>query len=186
MAFTTLFKVYMHQTHQETMPRFRSGNFLRPINRIKHVVDLQFATAAGAAQGQNLIIASDTPDLATTNEVQTGSTVNGIYLKLEANITSSGALANAYMIVFKSPGGNITQPTPNAVGASDDKRYVIHQEMVMFQQQTGSNPRTVFNGVIKIPRGYKRFGPNDVLILRVLAPGVATNWCFQCHYKEFR
>ncbi len=186
MVFTTLFKVYMPQIRQVTMARFRSGNFLRPINRIKHVVDLQFATAAGAAQGQNLIIASDTPDLATSNEVQTGATVNAIYLKLEANITSSGALANAYMIVFKSPGGNLTQPTPNAVGISDDKRYVIHQEMIMFQQQTGSNPRTVFNGVIKIPRGYKRFGPNDVLILRVLAPGVATNWCFQCHYKEFR
>ncbi len=186
MAFTTLFKVYMLQIHLETMARFRSGNFLRPINRIKHVVDLQFATAAGAQQNQTLILASDTPDLATSTEVQTGSTVNGIYLKLEANATTSAALPNAYMIVFKNPGGNLVEPAPNAVGISDNKRYVIHQEMIMFQQQDNSNPRTIFNGVIKIPRGYKRFGPNDSLVLRVLAPGVITNWCFQCHYKEFR
>ncbi len=176
----------MHQIHQETMPRFRSGNMFRPINRIKHVIDLQFATAAGGQQSQDLILAVDNPVIANTTEVVTGSKVNGIYLKLEANATSSGALANAYMIIFKNPGGNLTVPAPNAVGGNDNKKYVIHQEMIMFQQQTGSNPRTLFNGVIRIPRGYQRFGPNDKLEMRVLAPGVATNWCFQCHYKEFR
>ncbi len=186
MAFTTLFKVYMHQTHLETMARFRSGNFLRPIHRIKHVVDQQFATTAGGQQNQVLIQSSDTPDLATNNEVETGSTVNGIYLKVEAYATSSGALANAYIVIYKNPSNNISAITPNTVGVNDDKRYVIHQEMVMFQRVTNSNPRTLFNGVIKIPRGYKRFGPNDQLVIRVLAPGVAVDWCLQCHYKEFR
>ncbi len=90
------------------------------------------------------------------------------------------------MIVYKNPGGNIVGPTPNTVGANDNKRFVIHQEMLMYQLQDGSNPRTIFNGVISIPRGYRRFGPNDTLNVRFLAPGVATNICFQCHYKEFR
>ncbi len=168
------------------MARFRSGNLLRPVNRIKHVVDLQFATAAGAAISQDLILATDTPTLANSEEVQTGSTINGIYLKLEANATTSAALPNAYMIVAKNPGGNIVLPAPNQVGLSNNKRFVIHQEMIMFQQQDNSNPRTVFNGVIKLPKGYRRFAPNDSLQMRVLSPGVATQWCFQCHYKEFR
>ncbi len=168
---------------------FRSRNRglgLRPVNRIKHVVDIQFGAALGVETDHALATASDTPDLANVDEVQTGATVNAIYLKVEANATSSAALANMYMIVYKNPGGNILGPTPNTVGANDNKRFVIHQEMIMFQQQTGSNPRTVFNGVISIPRGYRRFGPNDTLNIRFLAPGVSINACFQCHYKEFR
>ncbi len=164
----------------------RRGNSMRPVNRIKHVVDKQAAAALGTAESTQLITAVDSPVLANTAEIITGSTVNAIYLKLEANATTSAALANFYMYIIKNVGGNLAQPEPNQVGASDNKKFVIHQEMIMFQQQTNSNPRTVFNGVIVIPRGYRRFGPNDLLQLRVLSPGVNVNYCLQCHYKEFR
>ncbi len=149
-------------------------------------MDTQLALAVGTANHQKLILAKDTPVLGNATEVITGSTVNGIYLKVEAYATTSVSLANFYMIVWKNPGGNLTAITPNTVGTNDDKRFVIHQEMVMFQKQDDSNPRTVFNGVIAIPRGYRRFGPNDELNLSFLAPGVATEICFQAHYKEFR
>ncbi len=162
------------------------GMAIRPVHRIKHVVDLQFASTAGTAVPQILITAVDAPVLANVTEVETGSKVNGIYLHIETNATSSAALSNAYIIVYKNPGFNISDPAANAVGANDNKRYVIHQEMVMLQQQDGSNPRTVFNGVIVIPRGYRRFGPNDQLRIVTLAPGTNNNWCLQCHYKEFR
>ncbi len=159
---------------------------LRPINRIKHVVDIQNAIAAAATNTENLIITTDTPTLANTKGVETGSKVNGIYLKVEAYATSSAALANFYIIIVKNPGGNITNPSPNSVGSNDNKRFVIHQEMVMFQKVTPSNPRTVFNGVIAIPRGYRRFAPNDELNLILESPGVSADYCIQCHYKEFR
>ncbi len=116
----------------------------------------------------------------------TGSTVNGIYLKVEVSASSAGALANAYMMVYKNPGNDLTFPNPNIVGTSDKKKFVIHQEMVMLEQTTGGNPRTLFNGVIAIPRGYRRNGPNDRLELDVFSPGVDMNVCVQCHYKEFR
>ncbi len=162
-------------------------NALRPVNRIKHVVDQQGATVAGTTQGIGLIAATDTPTLADTDGVETGSTVNGIYLKVEGvNTGSAGVLANWYMSVSKNPGGNLTTPDPNVVGASDNKKYVIHQEMLMFQMVDNSNPRTLFNGVIAIPKHMRRFGPNDLLQLKLLAPGVEVNWCIQCHYKEFR
>ncbi len=176
----------MHRTHQETMPRFRSRNFLRPINRIKHVVDLQGAVAVGAQVQNALITATDTPTLADTDGVETGSTVRSIYLKVECNATTSAALSNFYMMVYKNPGGNIPGFDPQSVGSNDNKRFVIHQEMIMFQQVDNSNPRTMFNGVISIPRGYQRFAPNDTLELRFKAPGTAVNFCFQCHYKEYR
>ncbi len=137
-------------------------------------------------QSLQLVIATDAPTLANTADVQTGSTINGIYLKVEINATTSAALSNAYMMVAKNPGNNLTFPDANVVGSNDNKKYVIHQEMVMLQQQTNSNPRTLFNGVIVLPRGYRRFGPDDRLILFVFSPGVNLNVCVQCHYKEFR
>ncbi len=133
-----------------------------------------------------MITANDNPVIANVKEVETGSVINGIYLKVEAVATTAAALANYYIAIFKNPGGNLNPPPPNAVGIDDNKKFVIHQEMVMFQQQANSNPRTVFNGVIVIPRGYRRFGPNDTLNLLTLAPGVNTFQCVQCHYKEFR
>ncbi len=167
--------------------RNRSRNSLRPINRIKHVLDKQAATALGVLNVTNLAIATDTPTLAVPSAVETGSTVNAIYLKVEVvNTGTTGVLANAYLFVAKNPGGNIVLPLPNVVGASDNKRFVIHQEMVMLQMVDNSNPRTLFNGVIVLPRGYRRFAPNDALELHIFSPGVELTFCIQCHYKEFR
>ncbi len=168
------------------VPRFRTRNYLRPVNRIKHVFDKQGALGVATQVNELLITTSDTPTLAGTNVVETGSTVNAIYLKVEANATSSAALSNFYMIIQKNPGGNIANVVPNAVGADDNKRFIIHQEMIMFQQVTNSNPRTVFNGVIVLPKAYRRFAPNDLLTINLLTPGVSANYCIQCHYKEFR
>ncbi len=121
--------------------------------------------------------------------VQTGSTIHGIFLRAVVasnEATVAGVVPNVYMIVFKNPGGNLTLPASNNVGASDNKKYVIHQEMVMIENQISGNPTTIFNGVIKIPRGYKRFGINDTLIVQFLAPTINISVCIQCIYKEFR
>ncbi len=167
--------------------RSRANLRLRPVQRIKHVVDAQGATALGVPADTNLVLATDTPTLAATNSVITGAKVYGIYLKVEVvNTGVTGVLANAYMMVFKSPGGSIALNNPNAIGSDKDKRYSIHQEMVMLQMVDNSNPRTLFNGVITIPRGYSRMGPADIIIVRVFSPGVELNFCIQCHYKEFR
>ncbi len=159
---------------------------LRPIHRIKHVVDNQFAVAVGATTPIILIDTVDAPVLANTAEVETGSKVNGIYIKAEAYATSAAALSNIYMAIFKNPGTNIATPIPNAIGANDNKRFIIHQEMVMLQQAALGNPRTIFNGVVVIPKGYRRFGPDDQLTAIFLSPGVSANICVQAHYKEFR
>lgn len=177
----------MLRIHQAMVVRFRSrGLALRPVQRIKHVVDSQFGLTAGANSTVELIEASDTPTLVVSKSVMTGSTVHGIYLKVEGYATSAAALSNCYLIIYKDPGGNLGVINPNTVGTDDDKRYVIHQEMVMLQKVVNGNPRTIFNGVIVIPKGYKRFGPNDELKATLLSPGIDADICLQCHYKEFR
>ncbi len=162
---------------------------LRPVNRIKHVVDSSATQGAATANNFFVVSAKDAPVIGGTSEVQTGAKVNGFYLKVEvaSNETEDvGAIPNVYMIVFKNPGGNLTVPAANAVGANDNKRYVIHQEMIMIENSKGGNPRTLFNGVIVIPKGYRRMGPNDTLSVHVLSPAIDIAVCYQAHYKEFR
>ncbi len=163
------------------------NNAIRPVNRIKHVVDLQFAVALGVNEDLVFIKTVDTPTLAGTKQVETGSKCNGCFISCEVtNTGTTGVLSNAYFMIFKNPGANLTFPNPNVVGADDNKKYVVHQEMVMLQPQDNSNPRTLFKGVIKFPRQYQRNGPNDTWTIRVFSPGIELSGCIQVHYKEFR
>ncbi len=167
--------------------RFNRGNYLRPVNRIKHVVDSQFAVALGVNNDFTIAFASDTPDLATAAEVETGSVIRDFFVSVEVvNTGVTGVLANAYALFFKNPGGNLTIPAANAVGIDDNKRYVFHQEMVMLNMTDNGNPRTLFKGVLRVPKHMQRMAPNDLLQLRVFSPGVALNGCIQVHYKELR
>ncbi len=161
---------------------------LRPVHRIKHVVDASATLTAATQLATPLIVTVDAPVLANQEEVETGAKVNGIYLKVEVggNEATASEIPNVYMIVWKNGGNNLTAPAVNNVGANDNKRYVIHQEMVMLNNVVGGNPRILFNGVIVIPRGFRRMGPNDRLILEIMAPAVNITLCVQCHYKEFR
>jgi len=163
---------------------------MRPVNRIKHVVDSSATVAAAAVLTTNVILATDTPTIANTIGVETGAKVHGIYLKVEVSsneAASAGAIPNVYLAVFKNPGGNLSPPAPNAIGANDNKRFVIHQEMILIENSVqGGNPRILFNGVIVIPKGYSRMGPGDVLQVITLAPQLDTAICIQAHYKEFR
>ncbi len=168
------------------MARYRMA--MRPINRIKHVVDTNGTGPIATQLNLLLVNTKDAPVLANTSEVVTGSKVNGIYLKVEvATLTGvPGAVSNIYLSITKSPGGNLVIPPANAVGSDDNKRFVIHQEMINMQNQTGGNARILFNGVIKIPKGYARNGPNDQLYVSLKSPAVTYIYCVQCHYKEFR
>ncbi len=162
---------------------------LRPIHRIKHVVDTSALLTAGSQLNTVIINTKDAPVLANPTEVETGSKVNGIYLKVEVasnDAQVAGAIPNVYMAILKNPGSTLTSPAPNAIGVSDIKRFIIHQEMVMIQNVVSSNPRVLFNGVIKIPRGYVRFGPDDNLTVILLSPQIDISLCIQCHFKEFR
>ncbi len=160
---------------------------LRPVHRIKHVIDAE-GNITNVKSTVPLIKAVDAPVLGSPTEVETGAKVNGIYLHVEVLHASGAGRPNVYMSVVKNPGNNITGPDPSAVGIDDNKRFVIHQEMIMMSGDAGNGlPRPLFNGVIVIPRGYRRFGPNDQLILQLITKGtVVADMCMQSHYKEFR
>ncbi len=161
---------------------------MRPVNSIKHIVDSSATVAAGTQLNIILCDAVQAPVLTVPDQCFVGSRVGAIYLSVEAAVTTriDGAIPNFYMIIFKNPGNNMTTPTASAVGTNDIKRFVIHQEMTMLTNISGGAARSVFRGVIKIPRGYARQGNDDTLILGLVCPSLATAVCVQCIYKEYK
>ncbi len=154
------------------------------------MVDASATVAGAAGNAFTLALATDTPTLGVSTSVETGSKINGFYIRVEVASNEAidlGAIPNFYMYVAKNPGNNLTLPAANAVGVDDNKRFVIHQEMTMIENKgQGSNARTVFNGVVVVPKGYRRMGPGDLWTVVTLCPALDTAQCLQTHYKEFR
>ncbi len=167
---------------------------LRPVKSIKHVVDSRGLVITDAQSITDVINTEENPVSTSPNQVQAGSTVHSIYLRVEVRggaVATSGP-ENIYLGVYKNPGANLTPPNIDSVGSSDNRRWFIHQEMLMLTPTTaeGGFPRTLFKGVIKLPRAYKRQAIDDKLqvILQQKAGEVnqTTIFCIQCIYKEFR
>ncbi len=173
----------MTRTNHQVMGRFQR---LHPVNSLKHVVDIQGGLIVDTKVNNTLVSADDAPTQAAVTKVMTMATVGSIFLNVQVATTSTAALANVYMYVIKNPGGNLTTVDGNKVGASDIKKFIIHQEMIMAEKNTTAIPRTLFKGVIRIPPRLKRFGTNDTLILVLYAPGTTWDFCIQCIFKEFR
>jgi len=168
------------------MKMARFSRRLHPVNTIKHIVDRQGGLTVDTQAAEQLAVTVDDPATASSNEVNVGSHINGIYLNVQCAATSTAALANIYMIVVKNPGNNITFPKGNVVGGSDERKFVIHQEMIMTEKNTTAIPRTLFKGVLKIPGSYSRMGIKDRIQIYLLSPGVTYDYCVQCIYKEIR
>ncbi len=168
--------------------RFRAA--LHPVQRRKHVLDFQTAIPVNLQLTQVIATVVDNPALANTAQVNVGSHIYGVFCSVEAvcSETSTTATPNMYFMLYKDPGDNLTMPNANTVGADDNKRYVLHQEMVMLNALDGGSPRSVFKGVVKIPKGLSRMGPGDAIKVQLFIPstGVAVNSCAQYHYKEFQ
>ncbi len=173
------------------MARFRSrGLGLRPVNSIKHVVDTQGGLIAGTQVENALIDTVDNPVLTTSTDVASGAVVKSFFLNVQVAAIGTAALSNVYMYVFKNPSNSINFaavfPNGNVVGASDVRKLIFHQEMIMTEKNTTAIPRTLFKGVLKIPRHMQRMGLDDRVGIALFTPGVDYEFCFQCIYKEFR
>ncbi len=165
---------------------------LHPVKSYKHIVDTN-GLVSDTVSVTDLIVAKDNPVLTEVNAVQTASTVHGIFLNVGISTqTPFGGVPRVYFIVFKNPGTNLIIPDPAGSGSNNNKKFIIHQEMIMLSNSPPTEPsifpRTMFKGVLKIPRSYKRFGIGDKLQLALKTPDVTglADFCVQCIYKEFR
>ncbi len=178
--------------------RNRRALRIRPVNSVKHIVETNGAVVAAAQSVTDVINTIDAPVSGTVNNVHVGSNVKAIYLRVEVVGTeSAGGVDNIYMGVFKNPANDLSIPNLDSVGASDRRKFFIHQEMIMLVPQSESGagggtarfPRTMFKGVILIPKHYQRNGISDklqvILQHRVGEVTQQTEFCIECIYKEF-
>ncbi len=176
------------------MPFRRGGNRLRPVNSLKHVVETNGTVTAALASVTDVIDSVRNPDEVQPNQCEISSIVNAIYLRVEVvGTTAAGGVDNIYMGVFKNQTGNLTAPALDTVGASDKRRYFLHQDMIMLAPfVTGGTqfPRTLFKGVVMLPRSFRRNAVDDKLqVILQHRSGEATQttrFCIECIYKEFR
>ncbi len=160
---------------------------LRPVNSLKHIVDVQGGLTGGTQVNTLIVNVRDAPvTTAAPEQVHVGSTVGSIFLNVQVAATAVGSLPNVYLIVMKNPGNALAVPTANAVGISDERKHIIHQEMLMIQENTSGIPRTLFKGVIRLPYRLRRMGIDDSVIIGLLTPGINMVFCIQAIYKEFR
>ncbi len=173
----------------------RQGLRLRPVKSYKHIVETNGVVTAALQSVTDVINTVDNPVLTTTNGVQTASTVYAIYLRVEViGSVAAGGIDNIYLAVFHNVAGSLSAPALDTLGSSDRKNQVIHQEMIMTTPLDTVNgvgfPRTMFNGVISIPRGMRRNAVQDKLqVILQHRSGEATQttrFCIECIYKEFR
>jgi len=168
---------------------------LRPVNSIKHVVDTNGGITGAANSTTDIIRAIENPDYnVTTNQVHVGAVMKWFFLNVQViQQVVAGGVDNVYLWIYKNLGNNVAYTTNgDAVGTNDLRRYVIHQEMVMTGNTFGvaaAVPKTLFKGVIRIPKSLQRFGTQDRLqVLIGHRTGEVTQqsrFCLQCIYKEF-
>ncbi len=180
------------------MARMSQALRLRPVNSLKHVVDIVSAAQGPGPTGSITVTfarAVNDPASSTTNECRIGCNIKAIYLSVEAitTVTVTTGQPSIYFYVLKNPANeiNLTNMAPDQVGQNARRKFVIHQEMRMMSKNSADNfPRTIFKGVIRIPQRYQRFGVDDRLEMfmgwGVGVDGAATaDICAQCIYKEF-
>ncbi len=162
----------------------------RPILSIKHIVDKQAVTALGVQDKTVIIDAQENPLIANTDNVKPGCKVYGFYLNVQAvGLAAQGILNNIYMIIYKIPGANITAsaiPDANVTGANNFKRQIFHTEMRMMNDTATSQPISLFNGVIKIPKVFQTMRIDDFIQIQIFTPGGSANYCIECIYKEYQ
>ncbi len=167
---------------------FRRRNNLSPIKSIKHIIDSQGGTIGGTKTSVVLATGATIVTVGGSG-VTIGSRINSIFLNIQAYILTGSGLNNFYMMIYKNPNNNISPadiPDANAVGASEFRRQVFHQEMAMLGSTAADIPVTIFKGVLRIPKVFHTIRENDQIVIQLFTPtGVDANFCVQCIYKSY-
>ncbi len=165
------------------------SKYLHPVNTVKHVIDQQDGIVLATKSTTDIIRGVEQPALSARDAVNVGAHVRSFFLNVQVAASSTAALANIYFIIYGNPNNSIgagSIPAANAVGISDFKKMVFHQEMIMTEKNTTAFARTMFRGVIKMPKKFQRIGFNDAISIQFFAPGVNFDVCWQAIYKEIR
>ncbi len=173
------------------MPYRRRGSFrkslsLRPIDSMKNVV-MGTIGLTTTLQQLKLVVAVDNPVNTAQSEIQRGATLKAIWLSLDfCGLAGTGVLQRTSVYLAKNPGDNLTFPDAFAVGSSNEKKFVFKQWTQMTMRNQDGNPPYHWEGWVKIPKRYQRFGADDVLAIFAECDSVTGHLSVQAIYKWYR
>jgi len=163
----------------------RSAMRLRPVNSYKNVVDTNGSLSGGTVSITPIAVSVNLAvTVATNNHVPVGGRISAIYYSLYL-FSDATSIQDILMDIFwwKKQADIITSPTPGQTGVSESKRWIFHEEKGLAGNRTTGTPMVV-KGVLKIPKPYQRFGIDDKLEMRILAP-INGLFCSKHIYRVF-
>ncbi len=99
----------------------------RPVNSLKHVIDIRSTVIAAVPVLTDVAIQNDSPSTAAVNQVHIGSSIKAIFLKVElVGTVPYGGNGVVYMVVYKNPGNQVPASIVDTVGVSPRRKFVIH------------------------------------------------------------
>ncbi len=163
---------------------FRSSR--RPVNSLKHVVDISGALVSGTVSVSPILTATTARDPANPVTVAVGSKVTSMYVSVFVlgSAGSDSGLVDWYL--WRNARGQTVSgntPDPGNTGISDVRNFIIHEEKGLAATQDGTP--MVFKGVIKIPRHMQRVALNDQWQIRLLSD-FAADFCIKVIYKDYQ
>ncbi len=154
------------------MPGRRRGSYSRGIRPIINSIKNQTNAGTGitsTVSTTNLVVAVDAPAAATNSEqVLHGCVIKAFWFSFDVcGLGGTGVLNIADAYIMKNPGANLTPPDPAAVGTSNEKKFVFKTWRAMIMRNQDGNVPYHWEGWIKIPKRYQRFGTDDSLSFNI-------------------
>ncbi len=166
----------------------RRSNYPRSIiTSIKNVHNAAFGITGTVATSQ-IAKAVTSPSPTVTNDVSHGCIIKAIWLSLDVcGLANTGVLNNAWINIMKNPGANLTAPSAEAVGSSNEKKFIFKQWHAMIMRNQDGNVPYHWEGWIKIPKRYQRMGTDDIIqIAAECTTAVTGHFSYEAIYKWFR
>ncbi len=165
-------------------PRRRQS--LRPVNSTKNSVYLESSTGT-TKTNLTLISAVDSALLAATTDIERSSTVNNVWISLDiCGLAATGVLQSTTVYLMKNPGTNLTPPTPRTEGSSNEKKFIFKTWNYMTMRNQDGNPPYHWEGWVKIPKQYRRFGAADLLQMIVATTTSVGHLSVNAIYKWYK
>ncbi len=165
---------------------FRRSLALRPIDSMKNVLYTEAST--GTTKGEIILVNTvDTPLTSSVVDIQRGATIKAIWLSIDVcGLAATGVLQSTRFYLIKNPGNNLTTPSPGTEGTSNEKKFIFKTWNAMTMRNQDGNVPYHWEGWIKIPKRYQRFGTNDLLQLVTIVTTAAGHLSLNTIYKWYR
>ncbi len=155
------------------------------VNSTKNVVYIEDAIGT-TKTNQILINAVDAATLASSIEVTRGCNIKAVWVSLDfCGLAATGVLQSTTVYLMKNPGANLTTPTPRSEGTSNEKKFIFKTWNQMTMRNQDGNPPYHWEGWIKIPKRYQRFGAADQLVMTFVCTTAAGHFSVMALYKWY-